>query len=459
MRQFTIAIVTFLFVGCQSTGGGPGGFVGERIDDAAVIESSSADSDKINGMIDALGGAEAEGERSRLVHDLIAAGKSALPYLRRAGAQTRDARLSLDLLYIESQIESAGSAGEDSEIDPPTQAAAMQPTKEAIDSAYGIEGHFDDDGSYDTSAVDQFVKVRFGQAYRAFHNGDRDTAIRLCEAILVLAPQSRYRRQVQQLLYDARTSEQQERVLAGRMSFDRDVVQYSDDGKLTVPLGLRITLKNMSGNNVDLDFGDGSKERGTSLLSLSIQLTEEDARGSRRSYEVKTSVELTGEKISLVPGQSAQVSRTLQDLGSLPQADAGDITWRTVLSVSGNLRLPLLKNGDERSTQPVLLSGAQLTVFPKDFPLDEARKDPVAFLTTRLSENDPVNIVLCAALIKASEQRVVLDLLLADDLAQAGNAMRRARLAAASRLSGENHGNDAEAWQKWWKDNRFRYES
>lgn len=443
---------------------------------------------------------EAQGDRrDSLLRQILAAGPGALPTVERFAAFNKDPNLSLDLLYLQTQLERADqqSAPGESETDrdrrlppPPPRRGGGGTDSDELPAAYGITDVLDDEGVPPDDA-DRIVKIRYGQALDCLKAGDHAGAAKVCEAILILLPATRYRKQVQQLLSFARGKTRARTLLAGKLAFSRNTMRFArgKSGGVDKPPTLNLYLRNMSDAPLTVDFGDGDEIGGRTLLTMDVRVREQDIIGTSMSTGAKSSVPLAGRPIILQPGESCCVETPVSNVLDLLRGREG--TTLTTVSVRAELRLARLQvegeddEGDiepsdvgpsmdtavarermreakrmaraARSMEPLALDPAMISVMPESFPLDEASAGPLVFLKKAVESNNAVSVFLCSRLITQEQRREALDCVLAPDIDGVGVAMRRARLFFSVHLTERNFGSDTSAWTAWWKAHRLEY--
>jgi len=424
----------------------------------------------------------ATASRRREIFDLILGmGPLALVEVDRAaativddGAQLDLARLRMLLLEVEeankvrTEAISAEGAGPPSLPNPDANSSTaasdtVLPADTSVPSDYGLSG-FPGDGNYDATEVDKFVHSRLALAAKFREAGDSKQCVAICEALLLLAPSTRWRREVQQLLRDAKTGEQTVRHLAGTLRFDAGVVTFdaSGSGALAEPLPFSIFLKNVGTRPVRMDLGDGKSSGRDSVLILEIEVSAEDSSGQVVTSKGQLSLRLTGAVMTLAPNEAVTLKESIKSLEGLASAAARRGVVSTV-KASADLRPAALDVGldeagvGERSYRPVALVGGTATVLPSGFAVADARDKPITFMKQALENKAYDDVFLAAPLVGEEHRQACLDILLAANLAEGGIAEQQARIRAARTLSGENLGNSPSKWVDWWAKNRQRF--
>ncbi|MCA8940312.1 MAG: hypothetical protein KDB07_10905 [Planctomycetes bacterium] len=412
-----------------------------------------------------------EEERIAIGNDLVAIGKPAIPHILRAQQRAKEQSLILELLRITSRIDEATTLPSDPDPAvegpkdpnaneeqpavtengklPPSTSETVQPAEDLIDVGF------------DQEQVDNFILNRFNAARRAFDAGSFDRTIELCKAILTLSPQSRYRKEVLQLMLDAQSGEQSDRRLAGTIGFDRKYAVFADatDGSLARALTLSVFLTNVGRLPITIDFGSGG-EGNESVLVLDITLSEESLT-DLSSTRGRIGLPVVGEVVRLEAGQTHRFTLEVTDFSGLsPGGGAKQILSR--VNAFGSLRPAKLtvhrtENEDERVFRPILLSSDEILVMPAKFDLPLAERAPVAYIKAQLATLNVANLHLGFHFLKAKDFKEALSLLLADDLRTASVREQEARLSLASRITNRPYNLRIEDWIEWWKNNRFRY--
>jgi hypothetical protein len=361
----------------------------------------------------------------------------------------------------------------------PKPGDANLPAGSGIPNDYNLPAYGATEDDFNPAEVDRFVLSRFKSAHRALQLGDTKRAVEMCEALLLLAPGTRYRREVQELLRDARAGVQSTRYLAGTLRFEKRSARFKDaaeakaagtTGALEEPLTFSLFLKNLSAKDIDLDLGDGLAPGHQSLLALEIEVREEDASGQSISTRGPVSIRLTGEKIRLTPDQSYVITDKIESLGSLANG-GGSRQILSVLNVEAELRPASLtvdiepprdgKPGSPgtRQFRPVVISGAVAYVLPAGFELATASGKPASFIADKLSKKQYEQAYMAWPLVGPAQLCAVLDTVLSDTLNGAPVMELNTRTAMAAKLTNESFGANAARWLAWWRENRYRYES
>jgi len=333
---------------------------------------------------------------------------------------------------------------------------------------YGLDDDSRDwigDGDFDVNEVDRFVMDRLRRA-RQFHlDGDNDRAIKICEALLLLAPESKHMRLIQSLLLDARTGTQAERLIAGTLRVKRSIVRFSatDKGSLESPLEIELILANRSSRTIRLTLGDGG-QASSSLVQIAREVTVRDMLNQTSSLADSESILVKGESIELLPGGSPiSVSISIQDLSVIaPGIGRDDILSELRLSALMRPAMLEVQSEDdpkkfERLFRPIAFPTMMVYVMPSSFELAQVEITPVAFLKQALKDQKYQKLFLASFAIPEGSLTSVIDLMLDESIHNAGELELYARLNMVERLSGQNFDKDANKARDWWRKNRPYY--
>ncbi len=414
--------------------------------------------------------------RLQIFATVIEYGPRGLPEIDRALAYERDEFVRLDLMHLrtvlldmEAKRSGAGesSASHLSELANPPDVDS-EPLESGIQSDYGLRHLPDADQNFSTSEVDKFVLARLQQAIRHHNNGESQRCIEICDALILLAPGSRWRRDVQQVLRDARDGEQSIRYLAGSIQFSSATAKFSssEDGSFEKPITVSVYLKNVSRKPVRIDFGDATGAGRESLLTLNLEASREDAAGQSVNVTGPLSLSLKGPVRVLQPNEAITISEELPGLGGLVAGVRHSGTL-TRVAATGELRVSgMAVNLDdggagEARYRPISLSGgptrANLIVVPPELDLEAASNRPASLIRERLESGKLSDLFLIAPLVGEVHRQACLDILLAEDLEVAGLNEQISRLRAARTISGEDAGPSVIRWREWWTANRGRF--
>jgi hypothetical protein len=432
---------------------------------------------------------EATDERRKEVFSLILEmGSGAMVEVDRALATTSDENTRIDLMRLRTLLEAEEAEEQSAAARKPSDqsSVAQQPQLPGADKAwdpknapelpapgssvprdYGLGSYSGDENDFNATEVDRFVLARFKAAYRAYESGDTKRCVAICDALLLLCPSTRYRREVQELLRDSRLGVQATRYLAGTLRFEKRAVRFAaaKDASLEEPLTFKLYLKNMSSRDIEVDLGTGGAGQ-ESLLTMNVELREEDATGQSLTTSGPVSLKLRGGKFRLKPDQSYAISEKLASLGTA-SSGAGKKQVVSVLSVAAELRpASLTVEIDEagelpslgtKQFRPVALSGGVAYVFPAAYELEVARGRPVSFLTDCLANAQYETAAMMWPLVQPEHLAATLDVVLAESLATAAALEFSARMVLAEKLTGEHMPRDARKWIIWWQANRYRF--
>ena len=420
----------------------------------------------------------ADQQRRQVMEDIIAMGPEAIPHCQVAAARYSDVQIQLDMLFIESEIRNRyGEASNDSGVEKLPEGAepagrstgageaapASDGTKGQAPVVADIRDIAEDliDINLDAEQVDRIVASRLAIAQRSMNEGNTQRAIALCEALMLLFPNSRYRLEIRQTLLDARTGAVADRHLAGSIRFERSHFVFADarDGSLKRKAKWTIYLTNVGRDTIELDFGDeGGKSR--SMITFSLVAQEVTGTDNYISTEGSVSRSMALGKVTLAPGEHFQFSDAIDSLSAVSPG-GGSKHLLTEVLVNGSIRPASMKIVRDETKRPVFrpisFTSGELRVLPAGFNLEQAQAAPVAFLKSELEADRLVNMRLMSSLIPESRYRPALDLLLSDTLLRAPLAQRETRIHVARVLTGKAMEPIANDWVQWWQQNRLRY--
>jgi hypothetical protein len=356
-------------------------------------------------------------------------------------------------------LDSAVNTGHDSSGD--STDTGIRPN---LPSDYGLGDLPMGDENFDPVEVDKFVYSRLRLAIRLKQGGENQRCREICEALLMLVPATRWRREVQQVLRDAQTGEQSVRHLAGSLKFATAASTFSQagDGTLEVPLEISIFLKNVSTHPVRIGLGDGSGAGQESALVLDLEVTSRDAAGQEITTRGQITLRVTGGTQVLAPDEAITIRDRIVSLAGLTSSAGRSGVLSTVRASAelrpASLEVRLGEDGrGEKSFRPVSLVEDSAHVLPGGFAIADAQSRPMSFLTKALANRSYDDVFLAAPLIGEEHRQACLDILLAANLLEAGAGEQQARTRAAKVLTGEDHGASASRWVEYWTKNRHRF--
>lgn len=224
----------------------------------------------------------------------------------------------------------APTSADDDEAAPPTKPDTAAPPAEVI----------------------HYLERRFEEARYAYETGSFRRAWRLCEAILVLAPDVPFRADLRRLRREA-----QGRYLAKSVV----VVAFHPADDLTFPateLRGDVVIENHSPETISV----GRAENDPVLGMVHFRVRTLDAPGDGESAEEGTRLVRMPEEIGIDPGQEHRISVTIP----LDPVGAGGETWMQRWMVGGALRPITVRAGKAELTRGIPWVPAQGILVPED---------------------------------------------------------------------------------------------
>lgn len=390
--------------------------------------------------------------RDRAVRALVQLGPRYLPFLR----SIKDDAIALDLMRVIGRIE------RDAKVENPGRPAPISPNEITSNGGEGRKPppeYADLPGDFDREQVERFMGARLKQARSLLDAGDIEGAVRLCEAALLLLPDTRYRPEFDALVLKARNESQAELLIAGTMQLAPDHLQYAGrekGAKFAQALSVRCYLKNVSASPIRLSLYEGPGRE--SLLQLNVKYEQLDYSGNALSQQGTVRVPIAaGDATTLLPNETHEIEVPLDSLTTL-DADAPRKWALGRISVDAALRVFSAADGDGRPLvlRPIRFAERTILLFPAGFDLAEASRNPLNTVRRFLKDDKTQDAFMAAHLVKKAQLRSMGDLLTDADFEADSLANQKARLRAMASLFSTGATWDMAKWRRWWAQNRNR---
>lgn len=414
-----------------------------------LTEQESADAAL---LVNKLAEAKDDDARDRAVRALSALGPRYLPFLR----SIKDDTIALDLLRVVRRIE------RESQIAAPDTPSPITPREIQGNGGEGRRPppeYADLPGDFDRDQVERFMGARLKQARSLLDAGDIDGAVRLCDAALLLLPDTKYRPEFDALVLKARNEAQAEMLIAGTMQLAPDQLQYAsrDRGaRFAQPLLVRCYLKNVSAAEIRLSLFEGPGRE--SLLQLNVKYEQMDYSGNALSQQGTVSVPINaGNSVLLLPNETHEIEVPLESLTTL-DADAPRKWALGRITIDAALRVHAAndKSGRPLVLRPIRFAERTILLYPAGFDVDEAVRNPINTVRKLLKDDKTQEAFMASQLVKKSQLRAMGDLLTGDDFEADNLANQKARLRAMATLFSTGTTWDITKWRRWWTQNRSR---
>ncbi|HIN80185.1 MAG TPA: hypothetical protein EYN00_03835 [Planctomycetes bacterium] len=299
----------------------------------------------------------------------------------------------------------------------------------------------------DVHAIEVFLRSRFTEARRAFDEGRYERSYKICEAILVLAPEVSF----QGSLLDLRRRAHGRYLSRSAVSirFEPELVPEGESAPVTpiAELRGRVLLENRSQEAIVI----GSSEEVEPLMGMVQFRVRSVFENSSESTESGTQVLRLLEGLRLEPGESRGISITL------PLPVFGRIPVLQEWSVTGTTRPIVVHLADKVTARSIPWIESRGTVFAEGF--SKIGERPLIHLRRALLEANPARLAAagdCWLRVRAevspstrkeSDLQVIEDLLAV--LGRNGGRIDLGVVQLLEKITGEFRERSVNSWRIW----------
>jgi len=292
----------------------------------------------------------------------------------------------------------------------------------------------------ESRAVRAFFERQTGRVEELIREGKFEKAVRLVQALLVLAPEAGLDTAVLKSLKNrARDKEQASFVIRGELIAPSGFIEVGDAAVL------KVVLTNIGATPIEIDMGEEKRRRGAG--SLRVTLEECGYLGNVRTETWNVVVPGLGGSRVLDPGDTWE-TRVVIDTAACSPVNPTARTYR----VRGEVWPKSMWLGARALVRPIRLVEARFSVFPRG--LGPLRRAPLETLHEAVDEEFWPKAVLAARFIPGIRAREACEFLvtaLEGEFDDPG--MGRALRVALRVLTGmEEMPLDPEAWKRWWAE-------
>jgi len=299
------------------------------------------------------------------------------------------------------------------------------------------------------AVVEKFLEIKLEEARESVENRNYDYAVKIIDAILLLAPKTRLSKELQDLRLTALEKKLQQRTVRVYLYCSGKIHKAGEE------MELMLRIKNLSNGKIELPVGSAQKRN---FGILTKKTTDFKLFGSTHERQVQTTLKQDS-SIILEKGRVWETSfkfKTPQPGGSEPairryifQASLRPVEIITAEEHfsrylrTGELELWVVPSGHEKFTEKALANLTEAAAFLRGKPAPgELAVD---------SETEARIAMFYSTFFLTESEKKKATPLLAGLLEKADNETARVIMGSLTFVTGEEFGTSKQDWLDWWK--------
>lgn len=296
--------------------------------------------------------------------------------------------------------------------------------------------------------VDKFLAAKFLEANELAAKDRCDEAIRLCEAILALRPDTTLRPRIKAFKVECEDKLVQARLVRATFVPDRTLYELGD------VINLKLVLENLTPDPMEitlvntLPIKDKETDRRhpklhlKGLIDVTVTLTEFNPVGDSGSL-TRQDYHQVDSDITLLPGARWSTMFSIKTADDDPKNGL----YRTY-TVEGRVLSFLIKAGERSSARPIVIPPLTIPVYP--VKVSRILDDPIQALGSALDNGSPNDLYLVCRLIPEVKRQMATELLMAA-LDVAAEPRKILILSCLRQVTRQPIPLEEPAWRKWWQ--------
>lgn len=285
--------------------------------------------------------------------------------------------------------------------------------------------------------TNKYLAGKFKEAVLRYSQGRIYDCLKMCEAVLILEPNSDFREQFMKLKQKCEYEVVDRSVVAARIIGDHAFAEKNG-------ISARLAITNVSGEAVSMTFGK----------SASILITVEATVDCMLGEEVKSSRMMTvgvPEIIELKAGEATEIALAIDTQNEFPEANLKDMIRFYKVSAAA---YPLhVKVGEVSKKPKILFKPCEFVVVPEKY--EKFLASPSASFGESFKSGTLYDVFAALSLLQADEQRVAARQVV-EMMKKAPTGENRKAIEQVLRhvSGGKTFGGDPVKWEKWLEEGR-----